>query len=103
MEELFCRFFFFQAEDGIRDGRVTGETCALPIFLTLVPIEGYLDSIMVTPGAVPPDRQTEFGEANTAWQATNVALAQRSEERRVGKACRARGGRGVEEKDERAR
>src|SRR5690348_1405563 len=32
---LFCVFFFFffQAEDGIRDGRVTGvQTCALPIF-----------------------------------------------------------------------
>src|SRR5690348_7040332 len=28
-----CLFFFFQAEDGIRDGRVTGvQTCALPIF-----------------------------------------------------------------------
>src|SRR5689334_24184596 len=27
------RFFFFQAEDGIRDGTVTGvQTCALPIF-----------------------------------------------------------------------
>src|SRR6266487_3095163 len=27
-----CDFFFFQAEDGIRDGRVTGvQTCALPI------------------------------------------------------------------------
>src|SRR5438876_11683312 len=27
-------FFFFQAEDGIRDGRVTGvQTCALPICL----------------------------------------------------------------------
>src|SRR5690348_17800590 len=27
------RIFFFQAEDGIRDGRVTGvQTCALPIF-----------------------------------------------------------------------
>ena len=30
----FC-FFFFQAEDGIRDYKVTGvQTCALPIFLT---------------------------------------------------------------------
>src|SRR6266581_1626962 len=31
---LLCvRFFFFQAEDGIRDGRVTGvQTCALPIW-----------------------------------------------------------------------
>src|SRR5439155_15991896 len=30
----FCFFFFFfQAEDGIRDGHVTGvQTCALPIF-----------------------------------------------------------------------
>src|SRR5438067_9877568 len=27
-----CRFFFFQAEDGIRDRNVTGvQTCALPI------------------------------------------------------------------------
>src|SRR5256885_6715095 len=33
---LFC-FFFFQAEDGIRDYKVTGvQTCALPIFLTRI-------------------------------------------------------------------
>src|SRR6266581_6591649 len=30
---MSCSFFFFQAEDGIRDGRVTGvQTCALPIW-----------------------------------------------------------------------
>src|SRR6267143_4972152 len=30
-------FFFFQAEDGIRDGTVTGvQTCALPIFDDLI-------------------------------------------------------------------
>src|SRR5215208_7589277 len=31
----FCKFFFFfQAEDGIRDGHVTGvQTCALPIYV----------------------------------------------------------------------
>src|SRR5258708_33449721 len=30
-----CSFFFFQAEDGIRDDLVTGvQTCALPILLT---------------------------------------------------------------------
>src|SRR5437667_5743008 len=30
---MFCCFFFFQAEDGIRDRDVTGvQTCALPIF-----------------------------------------------------------------------
>src|SRR5437879_13094880 len=28
---LFAFFFFFQAEDGIRDTSVTGQTCALPI------------------------------------------------------------------------
>src|SRR5690625_5843641 len=29
--------FFFQAEDGIRDGHVTGvQTCALPIYITLI-------------------------------------------------------------------
>src|SRR5437764_4720115 len=29
----YTRFFFFQAEDGIRDTSVTGvQTCALPIF-----------------------------------------------------------------------
>src|SRR4051794_41512218 len=29
---MMMSFFFFQAEDGIRDGRVTGvQTCALPI------------------------------------------------------------------------
>src|SRR5688500_19294957 len=29
---LYCRCFFFQAEDGIRDYKVTGvQTCALPI------------------------------------------------------------------------
>src|SRR5260370_11064690 len=32
-----CGFFFFQAEDGIRDSSVTGvQTCALPIYGTLV-------------------------------------------------------------------
>ena len=32
---VFFLFFFFQAEDGIRDHCVTGvQTCALPIFIT---------------------------------------------------------------------
>src|SRR6267154_5155574 len=36
MEDFFF-FFFFQAEDGIRDGRVTGvQTCALPIWVPLL-------------------------------------------------------------------
>src|SRR5258707_3674204 len=33
LPQLLCIFFFFQAEDGIRDIGVTGvQTCALPIF-----------------------------------------------------------------------
>src|SRR2546430_4458068 len=33
---LVCFFFFFQAEDGIRDLTVTGvQTCALPILIAL--------------------------------------------------------------------
>src|SRR6478735_11389326 len=32
--KLLCIFFFFQAEDGIRDYKVTGvQTCALPIYV----------------------------------------------------------------------
>src|SRR6267143_6328335 len=32
-----CFFFFFQAEDGIRDGTVTGvQTCALPIWYLML-------------------------------------------------------------------
>src|SRR2546426_9262532 len=34
-------FFFFQAEDGIRDYKVTGvQTCALPIFFRLADLIG---------------------------------------------------------------
>src|SRR5260370_21149042 len=33
-------FFFFQAEDGIRDSSVTGvQTCALPIFITDIALD----------------------------------------------------------------
>src|SRR5438309_5005694 len=33
MHKMRCLLFFFQAEDGIRDGTVTGvQTCALPIY-----------------------------------------------------------------------
>src|SRR5260370_15970068 len=32
----YCLFFFFQAEDGIRDSSVTGvQTCALPIYTAI--------------------------------------------------------------------
>src|SRR5437868_8180166 len=45
-------FFFFQAEDGIRDRNVTGvQTCALPIFLgTTVGVGGALAVVAVALG-----------------------------------------------------
>src|SRR5690349_21896678 len=43
---FFCFFFFFQAEDGIRDLYVTGvQTCALPIF------PGFLPGVQAGAGA----------------------------------------------------
>src|SRR5690625_7195979 len=36
-DSFYDKFFFFQAEDGIRDGHVTGvQTCALPISKTII-------------------------------------------------------------------
>src|SRR5690625_5566963 len=64
--------FFFQAEDGIRDGHVTGvQTCALPISRRL----------FVEPSLFVP--------ANKSSSVTrNLRTMKRSEERRVGKECR---------------
>src|SRR5690606_34326002 len=43
-----CVFFFFQAEDGIRDFHVTGvQTCALPICAEVTKQDGYIT--IVTP------------------------------------------------------
>src|SRR5205823_10468836 len=48
-------FFFFQAEDGIRDKLVTGvQTCALPISPNMLAISGYIrtgemDFILLSP------------------------------------------------------
>src|SRR5256885_7179033 len=40
---MLVYFFFFQAEDGIRDYKVTGvQTCALPIYLGAANLLGYL-------------------------------------------------------------
>src|SRR2546425_2185094 len=53
-EVVLCFFFFFQAEDGIRDKLVTGvQTCALPIF----PLEILVDRALL------PDLQGSRGEA----------------------------------------
>src|SRR5699024_11248861 len=40
-----CFFFFFQAEDGIRDRNVTGvQTCALPIYVRKLCFSRYRSS-----------------------------------------------------------
>src|SRR5689334_23622226 len=40
-------FFFFQAEDGIRDGTVTGvQTCALPIYFATTIAPGMRDVLL---------------------------------------------------------
>src|SRR5206468_5219576 len=87
---VFFFFFFFQAEDGIRDLIVTGvQTCALPI----CPAGGAKGI-----GELPMDGPAPAIAAAVA-HATGVMVSElplspesilRSEERRVGKECRAR-------------
>src|SRR5438552_17297168 len=69
-------FFFFQAEDGIRDDLVTGvQTCALPISNGSTAMGIWL--------APPP----MISMVSCAWAGP---ARSRSEERRVGKECRSR-------------
>src|SRR5260221_8160778 len=95
-EHIFI-FFFFQAEDGIRDHCVTGvQTCALPISNG---VDGLRQAVrqMVKEGA------DWIKLMATAWRRPSTPLASppngqqcppimviRSEERRVGKECRSR-------------
>src|SRR5439155_14737462 len=78
-------FFFFQAEDGIRDGHVTGvQTCALPIWLRR-------PSRSLTPGEdVRGGIIARVGRTKSAMRAMAALKRGRSEERRVGKECRSR-------------
>src|SRR2546430_16796819 len=66
-------FFFFQAEDGIRDLTVTGvHTCALPISVSRA-LRSKRGAVMAAPAVRSPS-----------------GVEPRSEERRVGKECRSR-------------
>src|SRR2546430_9084044 len=91
-------FFFFQAEDGIRDLTVTGvQTCALPIFSRSdIASTGAVSVTVANPGAISnaatftiaPPSLILFTEPNSERA---IALdSVRSEERRVGKECRSR-------------
>src|SRR5699024_12096775 len=74
-------FFFFQAEDGIRDRNVTGvQTCALPISAVLS-CPNYL------PFTVP---SSLFPQGRNTSSSPPAGSTGRSEERRVGKEGRAR-------------
>src|SRR5690348_18455463 len=81
--------FFFQAEDGIRVGRVTGvQTCALPIltWLALNRVSG--DTAFIIKTLVLPLAEEDVTQANEFQTSIRLALqADRSEERRVGKEC----------------
>src|SRR5689334_24005244 len=92
---VFLYFFFFQAEDGIRDGTVTGvQTCALPIS------EKDLPPVQLQQHQ-PPHQDIGGGvdaAAGHAAEEDDAAVEERllerqvgrSEERRVGKECRSR-------------
>src|SRR2546422_8181361 len=113
---LFCFrlvhlfFFFFQAEDGIRDVAVTGvQTCALPIYLS-----HFSPSSRASAGSIiwcgnlfnglstarlAGTRFTPFSTSCPSLDSTNSVNSSaacgrreclRSEERRVGKECRSR-------------
>src|SRR5690348_18213904 len=96
---MFYLFFFFQAEDGIRDGRVTGvQTCALPIYH--VP-EGQVDAGLeaeqlaflrqIQTDSSEAERRPILSGARPEDHPEEDVGETRSEERRVGKECRSRG------------
>src|SRR5206468_10000563 len=92
-----CVFFFFQAEDGIRDLIVTGvQTCALPISLQrkadIKTPRRRRASARCPPAVTSDDRRLSPASApRHRAPAVRRVRARRSEERRVGKECRSRG------------
>src|SRR5947209_17017975 len=87
-----CVFFFFQAEDGIRDIGVTGvQTCALPIFAVHL---GIRIGLVTGPGGGVEQIIVNQADPNTEVDGERASLKTkhpfRSEERRVGKERRTR-------------
>src|SRR5256885_9092683 len=91
--------FFFQAEDGIRDYKVTGvQTCALPIFrrsprrvrpeIEHDPIIVIFKQCSLDDGAHTTEKESIVLRYMIVYVKPAVGL--RSEERRVGKECRSR-------------
>ena len=87
----YCRIFFFQAEDGIRDYKVTGvQTCALPISNGSLFRNGWFLWFSVWELKVPMVPYLEMGGSNVFLFRNLRFQSFRSEERRVGKECRSR-------------
>src|SRR5256886_7264063 len=97
LKELYSAyffFFFFQAEDGIRDLTVTGvQTCALPIsgsaHLEQLDLERER-RVRRNHAARAPRAVRELGWDDELSRAPDLHGRDRSEERRVGKECRSR-------------
>src|SRR3712207_8076691 len=90
-------FFFFQAEDGIRDIGVTGvQTCALPIYVVLAVVSGGLRQLLRARGERVDDAElramvpVSVRADHDKGALGNQVASLRSEERRVGKECRSR-------------
>src|SRR5256885_12900310 len=97
MSSLCESFFFFQAEDGIRDYKVTGvQTCALPISKTRLGPDatgvGWVYQYALEGPGYSPDRLRSIQDFQVRYALQGVpGVAEvRSEERRVGKECRSR-------------
>src|SRR5256885_5297847 len=91
-------FFFFQAEDGIRDYKVTGvQTCALPISgartrwisVTTSGVVPHTPRKLVTTSNDPASHGSVC-MSPIRMSASGLRSRARSEERRVGKECRSR-------------
>src|SRR5437868_11091353 len=93
----FSLFFFFQAEDGIRDRNVTGvQTCALPISardrnrsFQAVYFPATKKLVQLADDSIPTVNVSDDGKVALANSRERYMIeSMRSEERRVGKECR---------------
>src|SRR3712207_8311712 len=88
--EMFF-YFFFQAEDGIRDIGVTGvQTCALPIWVLRRAAEAREMRILIVEDEALIAMALADSLEDGGHEVVGPAATMRSEERRVGKECRSR-------------
>ena len=68
---VLCGFFFFQAEDGIRDRLVTGvQTCALPISSNLPDLKQEFSDIPHEKGTLSMARSSDPNSGNKIGRAS---------------------------------